>query len=79
MDFRNVTDLFADPAFDGYPVMIREVKGEKELTDQDIHPEEDQDQQQGYQRRNYDQNNFAGEDISEKPEGEVAMIITSTT
>ncbi len=38
-----MTDLFADPAFDGYPVMIREVKGEKELTDQDIHPEEDQD------------------------------------
>ena len=22
MDFRNVTDLFADPAFDGYPVMV---------------------------------------------------------
>ncbi|MDO8141728.1 MAG: DEAD/DEAH box helicase family protein [Candidatus Brocadiales bacterium] len=43
MDFRNVTDLFADPAFDGYPVMIKEVKGEEELTDQDIHPEEDQE------------------------------------
>jgi len=43
MDFRNVTDLFADPAFDGYPVMIKEVKGEQELTDQDIYPEEDQD------------------------------------
>lgn len=43
MDFRNVTDLFADPAFDGDPVMIREVKGEEELTDQDIHPEEDQE------------------------------------
>ena len=40
MDFRNVTDLFADPAFDGYPVMIREVKGEEELTDQDIYPED---------------------------------------
>lgn len=43
MDFRNVTDLFADPAFDGYPVMIKEVKSEQELTDQDIHPEEDQE------------------------------------
>jgi type I restriction enzyme R subunit len=43
MDFRNVTDLFADPAFDGEPVMIKEVKGEEELTDQDIHPEEDQE------------------------------------
>ncbi|MCF6149534.1 MAG: DEAD/DEAH box helicase family protein [Candidatus Kuenenia sp.] len=43
MDFRNVTDLFADPAFDGDPVMIREVTGEDELTDQDIHPEEDQE------------------------------------
>lgn len=43
MDFRNVTDLFADPAFDGDPVMVREVTGENELTDQDIHPEEDQE------------------------------------
>jgi type I restriction enzyme R subunit len=40
MDFRNVTDLFADPAFDGDPVMIKEVKGEEELTEEDIHPEE---------------------------------------
>ncbi|MCR4337786.1 MAG: DEAD/DEAH box helicase family protein, partial [Candidatus Omnitrophica bacterium] len=43
MDFRKVTDIFADPAFDGYPVMIKEVKGEEELTEQDIHPEEDQE------------------------------------
>lgn len=43
MDFRNVTNLFADPAFDGDPVMISEVTGEDELTDQDIHPEEDQE------------------------------------
>jgi type I restriction enzyme, R subunit len=42
MDFRNVTDLFADPAFDGEPVMIKTVKGEEELTDKDIYPEEDQ-------------------------------------
>ena len=43
MDFRNVTDLFSDPAFDGNPVMIKEVKGEDELTEQDIHPEENQE------------------------------------
>jgi len=42
MDFRNVTDLFADPAFDGNPVMIKQVKGEEELTDQDINSEEGQ-------------------------------------
>ncbi|MCX5895701.1 MAG: DEAD/DEAH box helicase family protein, partial [Proteobacteria bacterium] len=40
MDFRNVTDLFADPAFDGDPVMIKQVKGEEELTVEDILPEE---------------------------------------
>lgn len=32
MDFRNVTDLFADPAFDGEPVMIKVIDGEAELT-----------------------------------------------
>jgi type I restriction enzyme R subunit len=36
MDFRNVTDLFADPAFDGDPVMVKTVVGDKELTDEDI-------------------------------------------
>ena len=40
MDFRKVTDLFADPAFDGDPVMIREVDAEEPLTDDDINPEE---------------------------------------
>ncbi|OHB37941.1 MAG: restriction endonuclease [Planctomycetes bacterium GWA2_50_13] len=43
MDFRNVTDLFADPAFDGEPVMIKKVEGEEELTDQDINPQEDRE------------------------------------
>jgi type I restriction enzyme R subunit len=43
MDFRNVTDLFADPAFDGEPVMVKVVAAESELTDADIHPEEDQE------------------------------------
>jgi type I restriction enzyme, R subunit len=36
MDFRNVTDLFADLAFDGEPVMIKQVNGEDELTPEDI-------------------------------------------
>jgi type I restriction enzyme, R subunit len=43
MDFRNVTDLFADPAFDGQPVMIKQVKVEEELTAQDIIPETNTD------------------------------------
>ncbi len=43
MDFRNVTNLFADRAFDGDPVMIKEIKGDKELTEEDIHPEENED------------------------------------
>lgn len=42
MDFRNVTDLFADPAFDGPPIMVKLVKGEDELTDKDILPDEKQ-------------------------------------
>jgi type I restriction enzyme R subunit len=36
MDFRNVTDLFADPKFDGDPVQIKQVDSENELTDDDI-------------------------------------------
>jgi type I restriction enzyme R subunit len=42
MDFRNVTDIFARPDFDGEPVMIKVVKGEEALTDKDIHPEQDE-------------------------------------
>lgn len=41
MDFRNVTNLFADPDFDGEPVMVKQVKGEEELTDDDINAEGD--------------------------------------
>jgi type I restriction enzyme R subunit len=43
MDFRNVTDLFADTAFDGDPVMVKKVRGDAELTDEDIHPDEEGD------------------------------------
>jgi type I restriction enzyme, R subunit len=39
LDFRNVTDLFARRDFDGDPVMIKEVKGDKELTIEDINAE----------------------------------------
>jgi type I restriction enzyme, R subunit len=42
MDFRNVTDLFADPAFDGEPVMVKQINAEDELTEADIHPEDEQ-------------------------------------
>lgn len=43
MDFRNVTDIFARPDFDGVPLMIKKVNGEEELTEQDINPEMEKD------------------------------------
>lgn len=43
MDFRNVTDLFADPAFDGPPIMVKEIKADQELTDEDINPDDQPD------------------------------------
>jgi type I restriction enzyme, R subunit len=42
MDFRNVTDLFADPAFDGEPVMVKQLNAEDELTEADIHSDDEQ-------------------------------------
>ncbi|MEI6706963.1 MAG: DEAD/DEAH box helicase family protein [Methylococcales bacterium] len=36
MDFRNVTDLFADKEFDGEPVMIKVIEEGDDLTDTDI-------------------------------------------
>lgn len=33
MDFRNVTNLFADPDFDGDPVMIKQVSEDEDLSD----------------------------------------------
>jgi type I restriction enzyme R subunit len=41
MDFRNVTDKFADPTFDGDPVRVKEIKEDEELTDEDVFPEEE--------------------------------------
>ena len=40
MDFRNVTDLFADSGFDGDPVMIKEVSGDEAFSDEDLHPDD---------------------------------------
>ncbi len=42
MDFRNVTDLFADPDFDGDPVMIKQVDEDDDLegTEDEVHDEE---------------------------------------
>src|SRR5574344_2070115 len=41
MDFRNVTDQFADSNFDGDPVRVKEIKEDEELTDEDVFPEEE--------------------------------------
>jgi type I restriction enzyme, R subunit len=41
MDFRNVTDLFADPDFDGDPVMVKVIPGDEEISDEDIYPEDE--------------------------------------
>jgi len=41
MDFRNVTDKFADPSFDGDPVKVKEIKEDEELSDEDVFPEEE--------------------------------------
>ncbi|MCL2721347.1 MAG: DEAD/DEAH box helicase family protein [Treponema sp.] len=35
MDFRNVTNLFADPSFDGEPVIIKEVKEDDDISTTD--------------------------------------------
>lgn len=42
MDFRNVTDLFADPDFDGDPVMIKQVEEDDDLegTEDEVQDEE---------------------------------------
>ena len=41
MDFRNVTDKFADPNFDGDPVRVKEIREDEEFTDEDVYPEEE--------------------------------------
>jgi type I restriction enzyme R subunit len=42
MDFRNVTNLFADPAFDGDPVVIKDITGDDgDVTDIDDTPTEE--------------------------------------
>jgi type I restriction enzyme R subunit len=41
IDFRNVTNLFADPAFDGEPVMIKQVLSDDNLTDDNFNSDEE--------------------------------------
>ena len=41
MDFRNVTDKFADPTFDGDPVRVKDIGEDEELTVEDFYPEEE--------------------------------------
>ncbi len=41
MDFRNVTDLFADPDFDGPPIMVKTIYGDEEISAEDIYVEDD--------------------------------------
>ncbi|MEG3891253.1 DEAD/DEAH box helicase family protein [Microcoleus sp. Z1_A1] len=79
MDFRNVTDLFSDRAFDGDPVMIKEIRDDEEFTPENIIGDltgEIIDQETG-EIVNFDQNNdlpenlkptiiFAGEITTEK-------------
>ena len=40
MDFRNVTNKFADPDFDGEPVQIRNFKGDEEIDPEEIREKE---------------------------------------
>ncbi len=42
MDFRNVTDLFADPTFDGDPVMVKDVSADDGLTPEDVEGADDE-------------------------------------
>jgi len=47
MDFRNVTNLFADKDFDGEPVQIKEFTGDEEIKPPEIENEEDQELEEG--------------------------------
>ena len=39
IDFRNVTDKFADPNFDGDPVRVKEIKADEEISNEALFPE----------------------------------------
>jgi len=81
MDFRNVTDLFADPDFDGDPVMVKEVTGDEEISDEDIYPEDEViiDEETG-EEIDFDNNDseedegptiIEGGDIDDGPKGKI--------
>lgn len=65
MDFRNVTDLFSDRAFDGDPVMIKEIRDNEEFTPENIIGDptgEIIDQETG-ESLDFDQNNDLPENL----------------
>ncbi|MDB9511892.1 type I restriction-modification enzyme R subunit C-terminal domain-containing protein [Kamptonema animale CS-326] len=65
MDFRNVTDLFSDLAFDGDPVMIKEIRDDEEFTPENIigDPTEEIIDQETGEIVNFDQNNALPENL----------------
>ena len=65
MDFRNVTDLFSDRAFDGDPVMIKEIRDDEEFTPENIigDPTEEIIDQETGEIVNFDQNNDLPENL----------------
>ncbi|MEG4485638.1 EcoAI/FtnUII family type I restriction enzme subunit R [Microcoleus sp. D2_18a_B4] len=65
MDFRNVTDLFSDRAFDGDPVMIKEIRDDEEFTPENIigDPTEEIIDQETGEIINFDQNNDLPENL----------------
>ena len=58
MDFRRATDHFADPKFDGEPVMVKEMSGEEEHDPEDY--EDEEENEKGYEE---------GDEESEETEG----------
>jgi len=69
MDFRNVTDLFADPAFDGDPVMIKELKEDEPIPDEIIDSES--------QEEIIDEESGEPIDFESKPETDIEQIYIS--
>jgi len=46
IDFRNATDLFADPEFDGEPIRIKEINEDDDITDEDEETPEGPDEEE---------------------------------
>lgn len=74
MDFRNVTNLFADPAFDGEPVMIKVVQADEALDDEDLNPEEGEpviDALSGEPSSPYPLSDFDPDGIGDQEDGKI--------